>query len=215
VDVVKNLGMNYSAEQGEAAFYGPKIDFVVRDCIGREWQLGTVQLDYNLPKRFGLEYIGADNRPHRPVMIHRAPFGSMERFMGILIEHFAGAFPLWLAPEQVRVATISDKSVEYGRKVEAELKAYGYRVSGDYRGEKIGAKKRDSLLEKIPYLVVVGERDQAAGTVAVTDRVDGDLGGMTVAELAARLDQEIRDKRIRQVSTGTMGLSDTGAKFAD
>jgi threonyl-tRNA synthetase len=215
IDIVKNLGMNYSAERGEAAFYGPKIDFVVRDCIGREWQLGTVQLDYNLPKRFDLEYFGADNHPHRPVMIHRAPFGSMERFIGILIEHFAGAFPLWLAPEQMRVATISEKSVEYGRKVEAELRGHGYRVGGDYRPEKIGAKKRDALLEKIPYLVVVGERDQAAGTVAVTDRVDGDLGTMTVAELAARLDQEVRDKRIRQVSTGTMGLSDTGAKFAD
>ena len=117
--------MNYTAEEGEAAFYGPKIDFVVRDCIGREWQLGTVQLDYNLPKRFELEYIGADNHPHRPVMIHRAPFGSMERFMGILIEHFAGAFPLWLAPEQVRVLPVSEKFTDYGRKVEAELKCHG------------------------------------------------------------------------------------------
>ena len=121
--------MNYTAEQGEAAFYGPKIDFVVRDCIGREWQLGTVQLDYNLPKRFELEYIGTDNKPHRPVMIHRAPFGSMERFMGILIEHFAGAFPLWLAPEQVRVLPISERFADYGKKVEAELRSHGFRVS--------------------------------------------------------------------------------------
>src|SRR5436190_12323371 len=174
IELVKSRGMNYSAERGEAAFYGPKIDFVVRDCIGREWQLGTVQLDYNLPKRFELEYTGADNHPHRPVMIHRAPFGSMERFMGILIEHFAGAFPLWLAPEQVRLLPVSEKTRDYAKKVEAELKAHGYRVSGDYSPEKIGAKKRNFLLEKVPYLVVVGERDQAAGTVAVTDRVDGD-----------------------------------------
>src|SRR5262249_31956991 len=147
--VVKNRGMNYSEEKGEAAFYGPKIDFVVRDCIGREWQLGTVQLDYNLPKRFELEYIGADNRPHRPVMIHRAPFGSMERFMGILIEQFAGAFPLWLAPEQVRVLPVSEKFAGYGRKVEAELRSHGFRAGGDYRPEKIGYKIREAQLEKI------------------------------------------------------------------
>src|SRR5882762_2669388 len=119
--IVKSLGMTYSVEPGEAAFYGPKIDFVVQDCIGREWQLGTVQLDYNLPKRFELEYVGADNKPHRPIMIHRAPFGSMERFMGILIEHFAGAFPFWLAPEQVRVITVSDKFRDYAEKVERQL----------------------------------------------------------------------------------------------
>ena len=123
VQLVKSRGMNYTAEQGEAAFYGPKIDFVVRDCIGREWQLGTVQLDYNLPKRFELEYVGKDNTAHRPVMIHRAPFGSMERFMGILIEHFAGAFPLWLAPEQVRVLPVSERFTDYGQKVEAEMRA--------------------------------------------------------------------------------------------
>ncbi len=216
IELVRSRGMNYTAEKGEAAFYGPKIDFVVRDCIGREWQLGTVQLDYNLPKRFELEYIGADNRPHRPVMIHRAPFGSMERFMGILIEHFAGAFPLWLAPEQVRVATISDKSLEYGRKVEAQLRAHGFRVTGDFRPEKIGAKKRDAMLQKVPYLVVVGERDAANGTVAVTDRADNkDLGAMTVAELAARLEREVQEKRIRQVVKGTANLAEKGAKFED
>jgi threonyl-tRNA synthetase len=215
IELVKSRGMNYSAEKGEAAFYGPKIDFVVRDCIGREWQLGTVQLDYNLPERFGLEYVGKDNAVHRPVMIHRAPFGSMERFMGILIEHFAGAFPLWLAPEQARVAIISDKSIEYGKKVEAELRAKGFRVSGDYRSEKIGAKKRDSMLEKIPYLVVVGERDQAAGTVAVTHRVEGDLGAFTVEELAKRLDKEVREKLLPPVAAMSAGFSDRGAKFAE
>src|SRR5262249_32651247 len=154
IDLVKSRGMNYTAEPGEAAFYGPKIDFVVRDCIGREWQLGTVQLDYNLPKRFELEYTGADNHPHRPVMIHRAPFGSMERFMGILIEHFAGAFPLWLAPEQVRVLPISEKFTAYGRKIEADLRSRGFRVAGDYRPEKIGYKIREAQLDKIPYMLV-------------------------------------------------------------
>jgi threonyl-tRNA synthetase len=215
LDIVKNLGMNYTAEEGEAAFYGPKIDFVVRDCIGREWQLGTVQLDYNLPKRFDLEYIGADNRAHRPVMIHRAPFGSMERFMGILIEHFAGAFPLWLAPEQARVLTVSEKFAAYGRKVEADLKVHGFRVTGDYRAEKIGYKVREAQLEKIPYMLVIGDKEQSSGTAAVRDRVDGDLGAMPVAEVVARLVREVENKRIRQVSTGSAGLADRGAKYAD
>jgi threonyl-tRNA synthetase len=213
IDIVRGLGMNYTAEEGEAAFYGPKIDFVVRDCIGREWQLGTVQLDYNLPKRFELEYIGADNRPHRPVMIHRAPFGSMERFMGILIEHFAGAFPLWLAPEQARVLPVSEKSSEYGRRIEADLKGRGFRVTGDYRPEKIGHKIREAQLEKIPYMLVIGEKEQSAGTVAVRDRVEGDLGAMPVPELLAQLDREVKEKRIRQVSTASAGLADSGAKY--
>jgi threonyl-tRNA synthetase len=215
IQIVKESGMSHTLEPGEAAFYGPKIDFVVRDCIGREWQLGTVQLDYNLPERFQLDYTGKDNHPHRPVMIHRAPFGSMERFVGILIEHFAGAFPLWLAPEQVRVATISEKSEDYGRKVEAELKAKGFRVSGDYRPEKIGAKKREALMEKVPYLVVVGERDQAAGTVAVTDRAAGDQGAMPLADLVSRLEQEVRERTIRQTSTATAGLTEGGAKYGE
>jgi threonyl-tRNA synthetase len=215
VKLVKDRGMNFTAEKGEAAFYGPKTDFVVRDCIGREWQLGTVQLDYNLPKRFELEYIGTDNKAHRPVMIHRAPFGSMERFMGILIEHFAGAFPLWLAPEQARVLPISEKFTEYGRKIENELRAAGFRVTGDYRPEKIGHKIRDAQLEKIPYMLVVGEKEQAAGTVAVRDRVDGDLGALSMAELVSRLNQEVKEKRIRQVSTASAGLTDTTAKYAE
>src|SRR5260221_10139936 len=164
-------------EVGEAAFYGPKIDFVVADCIGREWQLGTVQLDYNLPsaERFDLEYIGADNHPHQPVMIHRAPLGSMERFIGVLIEHFAGAFPLWLAPEQARVITVSEKSEQYGRDVEAKLRAAGLRVKGDYRPEKLGAKIRDGQIEYIPYMLVVGPRDVEQNTVSLRDRLEGDL----------------------------------------
>jgi threonyl-tRNA synthetase len=196
IELVKSRGMNYTPERGEAAFYGPKIDFVVRDCIGREWQLGTVQLDYNLPKRFELEYIGKDNTPHRPVMIHRAPFGSMERFMGILIEHFAGAFPLWLAPEQARVCTISDRFAEYGRKVEADLKAHGFRVSGDYRPERINYKIHEAQVEKVPYMLVVGEKEQAAGSVDVRERVAGVLGPMPVAELIRRLTEEVKEKRL-------------------
>jgi threonyl-tRNA synthetase len=197
VEIVQAVGMKYTAEEGEAAFYGPKIDFVVRDCIGREWQLGTVQLDYNLPKRFELEYIGADNRPHRPVMIHRAPFGSMERFMGILIEHFAGAFPLWLAPEQARVMPVSERFNDYGRKVVGQLAERGWRVNGDFRPEKIGYKIREAQLEKIPYMLVVGEKEQTADAVAVRDRVEGDLGSFTIPELVKRLEAEAKDKTVR------------------
>jgi threonyl-tRNA synthetase len=193
-----------SIEPGEAAFYGPKADFVVTDCIGREWQLGTVQLDYNLPskERFGLEYIGADNQPHQPVMIHRAPLGSLERFVGVLIEHFAGAFPLWLAPEQVRILTVSEKSEPYGRAVQQRLTAAGLRVTGDYRGAKLGAKIRDAQVELVPYMFVVGEKDREAGTVAVRDRLEGDLKEPLSVEAAiARLRQEIDAKTVRQVAT--------------
>jgi threonyl-tRNA synthetase len=197
VDIVRGLGMNYTAEEGEAAFYGPKVDFIVRDCIGREWQLGTVQLDYNLPKRFDLEYIGRDNRAHRPIMIHRAPFGSMERFIGILIEHFAGAFPLWLAPEQARVLPVSDRSSEYGKRIEKELASLGYRVTGDYRPETIGFKIREAQLEKIPYMLVVGEKEQTADTVSVRDRVDGDLGSMSISDFAKRMQREVQERTNR------------------
>ncbi len=195
--IVKASGMSYTPEPGEAAFYGPKIDFVVKDCIGREWQLGTVQLDYNLPKRFELEYVGKDNAPHRPVMIHRAPFGSMERFVGILIEHFAGAFPLWLAPEQVRVLPVSERFTEYGKRVEARLRAAGLRVSGDWRPEKIGYKIREAQLEKVPYMLVVGEKEQSAGTVAVRERSAGDLGALPLEQLVARLTDEERERRLK------------------
>jgi threonyl-tRNA synthetase len=212
--LLKDMGMKHSVEPGEAAFYGPKIDFVVRDCIGREWQLGTVQLDYNLPRRFQLEYIGPDNKPHRPVMIHRAPFGSMERFMGILIEHFAGAFPLWLAPEQVRVLPISEKFAEYGKSIEAELKSKGFRVSGDWRPEKIGAKIREAQIEKVPYMLVVGEKEAAAGTVAVRDRVDGDVGAMPPEQLIERLTREVESKSIRQISTGTAASVEGGERYS-
>jgi len=210
VEVCESLGLEAEAEAGEAAFYGPKADFVVTDCIGREWQLGTVQLDYNLPseERFGLEYIGADNQPHRPVMIHRAPLGSMERFIGVLIEHFAGAFPLWLAPEQVRVCTVSEKSEDYGRRIEEQLFAKGMRVTGDYRPEKLGAKIRDSQLQKIPYTIVVGPKDEAAGTVSVRDRIDGEQVTLTVDEAVTKFEEEIRERTVRQVAEGSIGLGD-------
>ncbi len=187
-------------ERGEAAFYGPKADFIVADCIGRQWQLGTVQLDYNLPgpDRFDLEYIGADNAPHRPAMIHRAPFGSFERFVGMLIEHYAGAFPLWLAPEQVRVMVVSEKVEEYGRDVERRLAAAGLRVSGDYRAEKIGAKIRDAQLQLTPYMFVVGPREAAEGKVSVRDRIEGDLGAMPLEAAIERLKTEIREKTVRK-----------------
>jgi len=198
-------------QEGEAAFYGPKADFVVTDCIGRDWQLGTVQLDYNLPspERFNLEYIGPDNQPHRPVMIHRAPLGSMERFIGVLIEHFAGAFPLWLAPEQVRVMVVSEKFTAYGQQVEQRLREAGLRVTGDYRPEKLGAKIRDAQLEKIPYMVVVGGRDMENGMVSVRDRIDGDLGGMPIEDAVNKFRGEIAARTVRQTFTGSAGLSDT------
>jgi len=195
-------GLNFTIGVGEAAFYGPKIDFIVKDCIGRDWQLGTVQLDYNLPARFDLEYTGSDNAAHRPVMLHRAPFGSLERFCGILIENFAGHFPLWLAPEQARVLTISDKSADYGREVEAKLKAAGFRVTGDYRPEKIGGKVAVGSQEKVPYLLVVGEKDAAAGTVSVRDEgiadlKKRDLGPKPLADVIRMLTEEVAEKRLR------------------
>jgi threonyl-tRNA synthetase len=198
---------NLETAIGEAAFYGPKADFIVSDCIGRQWQLGTVQLDYNLPspQRFNLEYIGPDNRPHQPVMIHRAPFGSLERFTGILIEHFAGAFPLWLAPEQIRVVTVSEKFDAYAQEVEKRFREAGLRVSGDYRAEKVGAKIRDAQLEMIPYMAVVGNREQEQGTVALRDRVQGDLGAFPVEEVIARLQEEIRLKLIRRADERKKG----------
>ena len=186
--------------QGEAAFYGPKADFIVADCLGRDWQLGTVQLDYNLPseQRFALEYIGPDNRPHRPVMIHRAPFGSLERFVGMLIEHFAGAFPLWLAPEQVRVLVVSEKFEDYARQVQQRLAEAGLRASGDYRPEKIGAKIRAAQLELVPYMLVIGGREAEQGTVAVRDRLEGDLGAMTVEAAVEKFQEEVRAKALRR-----------------
>ena len=201
--VLEASGMSYSECEGEAAFYGPKADFMVSDCIGREWQLGTVQLDYNLPERFKLEYTGSDKHPHRPVMIHRAPFGSMERFTGMLIEHFAGAFPLWLAPEQIRVLPVSDKTLDYANEVVAQLRKNGFRVSIDTRSSKVNAKIRDAQLELIPYMFIVGPKEAEQTAVAVRDRIDGDLGPMPLADAIAKLKQEADERLVRQVAENT------------
>ncbi len=190
-DAVKASGLNYTEERGEAAFYGPKIDFVVKDCIGREWQLGTVQVDYNLPERFLLKYTGDDNSEHRPVMVHRAPFGSLERFCGILIEHFAGAFPLWLAPVQVIICSVSDKSAEYAARVFAACQQAGLRAELDNGSDRIGAKIRNATLMKIPYVLVIGEQEAAESTVNVRTREGRQLGSCALPEFLAACAQEI------------------------
>ncbi|MEX0885844.1 MAG: threonine--tRNA ligase [Phycisphaeraceae bacterium] len=192
----ESLGAPFTLEAGEAAFYGPKIDFVVKDVIGREWQLGTVQVDYQLPERFDLSYIGADNKPHRPVMIHRAPFGSMERFIGVLIEHFNGAFPLWLAPEQVRVLPVSDKFTAYAHQVLAELKHAGMRVSADDSNDRLNAKIRLAQDEQVPYMLVVGGKDEEAGTVSVRHRREGDLGAMARSAFLEKAKLEIDQRQL-------------------
>ena len=183
-------GIRYERIEGEAAFYGPKIDFKIEDAIGRLWQLGTVQWDFNLPERFELEYIGEDNKPHRPVMVHRALFGSIERFFGVLIEHYAGAFPMWLAPVQVAVLPITDRINEYAEKVAQELRGSGLRVEVNVRSDKIGAKIRDAQLQKIPFMLVLGDREMEDGKVAVRERTKGDIGAMALdefKEMATRL----------------------------
>jgi threonyl-tRNA synthetase len=192
----RTLGVPFTEEPGEAAFYGPKIDFVVRDVIGREWQLGTVQVDYNLPIRFDLSYIGADNQPHRPVMIHRAPFGSMERFCGVLIEHFAGDFPLWLAPEQVRILPISEKTIEPARALLARLRAEGLRATLDEHSDKLGAKIRRAEIEKVPYALVLGQKEAEAGGVSVRSRARGDEGVLTTDACVARLRAEVANRAL-------------------
>ena len=192
-EVAEEKGLKTIVELGEAAFYGPKLDFMVRDAIGRKWQLGTVQIDYNLPERFELEYVGADNSKHRPVMIHRAPFGSMERFVAILIEHCAGKFPLWLTPEQVKILPISDRFNEYAEGVSKVLENHDIRALVDDRSEKVGKKIRDAELEKIPYMLIVGESEAAEGTVSVRKQGEGDIGGLTVEAFAERIRSEIAE----------------------
>ncbi len=192
-EVAEEKSLKTIVELGEAAFYGPKLDFMVRDAIGRKWQLGTVQIDYNLPERFELEYVGADNSKHRPVMIHRAPFGSMERFVAILIEHCAGKFPLWLTPEQVKILPISDRFNEYAEGVSKVLENHDIRALVDDRSEKVGKKIRDAELEKIPYMLIVGESEAAEGTVSVRKQGEGDIGGLTVEAFAERIRSEIAE----------------------
>jgi len=190
------LGVPFTEEPGEAAFYGPKIDFVIKDVIGREWQLGTVQVDYVLPVRFDLHYIGADGAKHRPVMIHRAPFGSMERFCGVLIEHFAGDFPIWLAPEQVRIAPISEKVNDYARSIFNQLREAGVRVVLDDDADKVGAKLRRAELSKIPYMLVVGQKEAEVQSVSVRSRAKGDEGVMPAADFITRVKHEIATRAL-------------------
>ena len=193
IEACEEKGLNARKETGEAAFYGPKLDFMIKDAIGRRWQLGTIQVDYNLPERFKLEYTGSDNEKHRPVMIHRAPFGSMERFVAVLIEHTAGHFPLWLTPDQVIVLPISEKFNEYAEKVNAFLNANDVRSTVDDRNEKIGRKIRDNELRRIPYMLVVGEKEQAEGTVSVRKRGQGDQGSMKFEDFAKKINEEVRE----------------------
>ncbi|MCC6728883.1 MAG: threonine--tRNA ligase [Chthonomonadales bacterium] len=186
-DAVRDLELDYVVSEGDAAFYGPKLDLLVRDALGREWQMGTVQVDYNLPERFELEYIGEDGKAHRPIMLHRAPFGSMERMIGLLIEHYAGAFPFWLAPVQVAILPITDAQRDYAGSVAERLRAEGFRVEVDSRSERVGKKVAEAEVQKVPYMLILGRRDMEAGVVSVRRRGEGDLGASPVDELVARL----------------------------
>ncbi|MDD6189716.1 MAG: threonine--tRNA ligase [Clostridiales bacterium] len=197
-DTLKNaiidMGKEYELNEGDGAFYGPKLDFHLQDSIGRTWQCGTIQLDFQMPERFELEYIGADGEKHRPVMIHRVVLGSIERFIGVITEHFAGAFPFWLAPVQLKVMPITDRSREYAEKIAAELDAKGFRVETDVRNEKIGYKIREAQVQKIPYMIVVGDKEAEAGTIAVRTREGGDQGTMTLGEFIEKITVQ-RDTR--------------------
>ena len=193
IEACQEKGLPAVVEYGEAAFYGPKLDFMVKDALGRRWQLGTIQVDYNLPERFQLEYTGSDNQKHRPVMIHRAPFGSMERFTAVLIEHTAGHFPLWLTPDQVAILPISEKYNDYAEQVRLALEAQDVRAIVDDRNEKIGRKIRDNEMKHIPYLLVVGEKEAAEGLVAVRKQGEGDQGSMTIADFAKKVNDEVAE----------------------
>ena len=193
-DAITSIGKEYNVNPGDGAFYGPKLDFHIQDSLGRTWQCGTIQLDYQLPGRFNLEYIGADGEKHTPVMIHRVVFGSIERFIGVITEHFAGAFPTWLAPVQVRVMTVSDKYNDYAQEVCDKLKALSVRAETDLRNERTGYKIREAQMQKIPYMIVVGEKEKEAGTVAVRTRAGVDMGALAFDDFAAKLTEEIKTR---------------------
>lgn len=194
---ITGMGKDFVVNEGDGAFYGPKLDFHIEDCLGRTWQCGTIQLDSQLPERFNLEYTGEDGQKHRPVMIHRVVFGSIERFIGVITEHFAGAFPAWLAPVQVKVLPVTDRAAQYADQISKDLDEAGFRVEVDHRNEKIGKKIREATLEKIPFMLVVGDRDMEAGTVSVRTRTGEDLGAMTLADFSAKL-RQIVDTKAKQ-----------------
>ena len=194
VEAAAEKGLPTVVEYGEAAFYGPKLDFMVKDALGRSWQLGTIQVDYNLPERFELEYIGSDDKPHRPVMIHRAPFGSMERFVAVLLEHTAGKLPLWLSPEQAIILPISEKYNVFAKKVCELLNNYDIRASIDERNETIGRKIRDNELKRVPYLLIVGEKEEASGSVSVRKQGGEDKGAMSIEDFAKFIAAEVAEE---------------------
>ena len=198
-DILRNaiteMGKTYVVNEGDGAFYGPKLDFHIEDCLGRTWQCGTIQLDSQLPERFELEYTGADGEKHRPIMIHRVVFGSIERFIGVITEHFAGAFPTWLAPVQTTILPITDRANDYAEQLKAKLDEAGVRVETDLRNEKIGKKIREAQMQKIPYMLVVGDKEAENGTVSVRTRTGGDEGAMSVEEFLAKIQTEIKDKK--------------------
>ncbi|MBR6352279.1 MAG: threonine--tRNA ligase, partial [Firmicutes bacterium] len=196
-DAITSIGKTYEINPGDGAFYGPKLDFHVTDSLGRVWQCGTIQLDYQLPGRFDLDYIDSNSEKQVPVMIHRVVYGSIERFIGIITEHFAGAFPTWLSPVQVKILPVTDRAMEYAESVQKTLEEQGFRVEIDRRSEKTGRKIRDAQMEKVPYMLVVGDRDVAAGTVAPRHRADGDLGTMSLDEFAALLKEVVDSKSLK------------------
>ena len=189
-EALEESGTPYRVNEGDGAFYGPKIDFHLEDCLGRTWQCGTIQLDFQMPEKFDMTYVGRDGQQHRPVMLHRTVYGSLERFFGILIEHYAGAFPFWLAPVQVKILPVSDDHLDYAKEIERKLQSRGYRAEIDFRDEKLGKKIRDAQMEKVPYMFVLGDREQEEKTVAVRERAQGDLGSKTVEEMQELLSQE-------------------------
>ena len=193
-DAITDMGKTYVINEGDGAFYGPKLDFHIEDCLGRTWQCGTIQLDSQLPERFELEYVGADGEKHRPVMIHRVVFGSIERFIGVITEHFAGAFPTWLAPEQVKLLTVTDRANDYAESIRSALEDAGVRVEVDDRNEKIGKKIREATLDKVPYMLVLGDRDIENATVSVRTRAGEDLGAMPLDAFLAKITEEIRTR---------------------
>lgn len=194
---IQEMGKDFVINEGDGAFYGPKLDFHLADSLGRTWQCGTIQLDFQMPERFELEYVGEDGEKHRPVMIHRALLGSIERFIGVITEHFAGAFPAWLAPVQVKILPITDRVAEYADAVASQLDKAGYRVETDHRNEKIGKKIREAQLQKIPYMLVVGDKEAESGAVAVRARNGEDFGAIALDDFIFRLAEDVNTKAIK------------------